>query len=108
MLNVDYSSAVERIVEYLDLPQEPAPVIESSRPPAYWPSSESRDILVVEDLEVKYAAELPSVLRNLSFSLKAKEKIGLLGRTGTFRLLCLVKAGMLTLHRREREDDIGY
>ena len=40
-------------------------------------------MLVVEDLTVKYAPDLPSVLRNVSFSLKAKERVGLLGRTGS-------------------------
>ena len=73
-------------MEYLDLPQEPATVIESNRPPAYWPSSSSQNkdaMLVVEDLHVKYAPDLPAVLRGISFSLKAKERVGLLGRTGS-------------------------
>ena len=58
-------SSVERVVEYLDLPQEPPAVIESSRPPAYWPSSESENSVVIEDLVVKYAPELPPVLTRL-------------------------------------------
>ncbi|THH14161.1 hypothetical protein EW146_g6141 [Bondarzewia mesenterica] len=80
-LELDLNS-VERVVEYLDLPQEPPAIIESSRPPAYWPSSEGNDLIVVEDLVIKYAPELPPVLHNVSFSLKARERIGLLGRTG--------------------------
>jgi ABC-type multidrug transport system fused ATPase/permease subunit len=79
-----YNSSVERVVEYLDLPQEPPAVIESNRPPAYWPSSASKEALVrVEDLVIKYAPELPAVLHGVSFNLKAKERIGLLGRTGS-------------------------
>lgn len=77
---------MERVVEYLDLPQEPPAIIESNRPPAYWPSSTSPNkdhLLVVEDLVVKYAPELPAVLRGVSFSLKARERVGLLGRTGS-------------------------
>jgi ABC-type glutathione transport system ATPase component len=71
-------------VEYLDLPQEPPAVIESNRPPAYWPSSASNDDLIrVEDLVVKYAPGLPAVLHSVSFNLKAKERVGLLGRTGS-------------------------
>ncbi|PIL29150.1 ATP-binding cassette transporter [Ganoderma sinense ZZ0214-1] len=84
-LELDLNS-VERVVEYLDLPQEPAAIIESNRPPAYWPSStsENRDsMLVVENLSIKYAPDLPAVLKNISFSLKAKERVGLLGRTGS-------------------------
>lgn len=53
--------------------------------PAYWPSSSNQQsLVVVEDLEVKYAPDLPAVLRNVSFSLKAGERVGLLGRTGGF------------------------
>ncbi|KAL0952989.1 hypothetical protein HGRIS_007200 [Hohenbuehelia grisea] len=79
-------NAVERIVEYLDLPQEPPTIIESNRPPAYWPSSSSdnRNALIeVENLVIKYAPDLPPVLHDVSFKLKAKERVGLLGRTGS-------------------------
>jgi ABC-type multidrug transport system fused ATPase/permease subunit len=69
-------------VEYLELPQEPPVIVESSRPPAYWPSSESDNLVVVEDLVVKYAPELPPVLHNVSFTLRGGERVGLLGRTG--------------------------
>lgn len=70
-------------MEYLQLPQEPPAIIESNRPPAYWPSSADNDSLIsVEDLVVKYAPDLPSVLHGISFSLKARERVGLLGRTG--------------------------
>ncbi|KAJ7123089.1 multidrug resistance-associated ABC transporter [Mycena epipterygia] len=76
-------NAVERIIEYLDLPQEPPAIIESHRPPAYWPSSsENSSLVIVEDLAVKYAPELPLVLQNVSFELKAGERVGLVGRTG--------------------------
>lgn len=81
-LELDLNS-VERVVEYLELPREPPVVIESSRPPAYWPSSESENLIVVENLVVKYAPELPPVLHNVSFALKARERVGLLGRTGS-------------------------
>ncbi|KAJ7104581.1 hypothetical protein C8R43DRAFT_1047311 [Mycena crocata] len=82
-LELDLNS-VERIVEYLDLPQEPPAIIESNRPPAYWPSSSKNDALVVaENVSIKYAPELPSVLQDVSFNLKAGERIGLLGRTGS-------------------------
>lgn len=77
-------SSVERVVEYLNLPEEPELLIESNRPPAYWPSSTSNDaLLVVEDLSVKYAPELPDIIKGVNFSLKAKERVGLLGRTGS-------------------------
>ncbi|TFK37295.1 multidrug resistance-associated ABC transporter [Crucibulum laeve] len=81
-LELDLNS-VERIVEYLDLPQEPPAVIESNRVPAYWPSSSNKDSLIsVENLVIKYAPDLPPVLQDVSFTLKAGERVGLLGRTG--------------------------
>ncbi|KAF7298743.1 ATP-dependent bile acid permease [Mycena indigotica] len=77
-------NSVERISEYLDLPQEPPAIVESNRPPAYWPSSSANDSLVVaEDVHLKYAPDLPSVLHGVSFKLKAGERIGLVGRTGS-------------------------
>ncbi|KAJ7917445.1 hypothetical protein B0H13DRAFT_1503588, partial [Mycena leptocephala] len=76
--------SVERVVEYLKLPQEPPAVMESNRPPAYWPSSFKNDsLLSVEDLVVKYSPELPPVLQGISSTLKAGELVGLIGRTGS-------------------------
>lgn len=74
---------MERLVEYLELPQEPPAIIESNRPPAYWPSSTTDSLITVENLEVCYAPELPAVLHDVSFSLKPRERVGLLGRTGS-------------------------
>ncbi|KAJ7624560.1 hypothetical protein FB45DRAFT_84390 [Roridomyces roridus] len=82
-LEVDFNS-VERVVEYLALPQEPPAFIESNRPPAHWPSSSRDDSLIsVENLVVKYSPELPPVLQGISFDLKAGERVGLIGRTGS-------------------------
>ncbi|CAK5279437.1 unnamed protein product [Mycena citricolor] len=83
MLELDLNS-VERIIEYMDLPQEPTAVIEANRPPAYWPSSTTKNALVVaENVEVRYSAELPAVLKDVSFEFRAGERIGLVGRTGS-------------------------
>lgn len=70
----------------MDLPREPPAVIENARPPAHWPSTSGQNenrLLEVRDLEIKYAPDLPAVLHGVSFSLKARERIGLLGRTGS-------------------------
>lgn len=72
-LELDFNS-VERVMEYLDVPQEAPPIIEESRPPAYWPSSSGE--LVVDDLSVQYAPHLPPALRNVSFTVRPSEKIG--------------------------------
>ena len=60
-------------------------MIESHRTPAYWPSSAKNDaLLVAENLIIKYAPDLPAVLHDVSYTLKAGERVGLLGRTGSF------------------------
>jgi len=61
-------------VEYLEVPQEAPAIIEKSRPPAYWPSNSGE--LEVENLSIKYAADLPSVLKDISFTVQPSEKIG--------------------------------
>ena len=84
-LELDLNS-VERVVEYFNLPQEPPAVVENARPPAHWPSSTSPNsdsLLIVDDLLIRYAPDLPAVLHGVSFSLKARERVGLLGRTGS-------------------------
>ncbi|CAG8610854.1 10072_t:CDS:10, partial [Acaulospora colombiana] len=99
-LELDLNS-VERIVEYLDLPQEPPAVLEGKAVPAYWPSTTShsdqgpnesgnrygqplaKTFINVEDLVIRYSPELPPVLHGVSFTVQAGEKIGLLGRTGS-------------------------
>nr|XP_019008083.1 ATP-binding cassette transporter [Kwoniella pini CBS 10737]OCF46864.1 ATP-binding cassette transporter [Kwoniella pini CBS 10737] len=83
-LEMDFNS-VERVQEYLSLPQEPPAVIPRNRPPAYWPSTNAStkdQFLSVRELEIKYAPDLPSVFKG-SFDIRAGEKIGLIGRTGS-------------------------
>lgn len=76
-------NAVERVQEYLEIPQEPPSTIPGRQPPAYWPSTDSGEhFLRAEDLEIKYAPDLPTVFKG-SFDIKAGEKIGLIGRTGS-------------------------
>jgi ABC-type multidrug transport system fused ATPase/permease subunit len=61
-------NSVERIHDYMDVPSEPAAVIEGSRPPAYWPSSSGG--VHVENLVLKYAPDLDPVLHRISFDIK--------------------------------------
>lgn len=77
-LELDFNS-VERIVDYLDVPQEAPSIIEKNRPPAYWPSSNGE--LVVQDLVVRYASDLPPILRKLSFTIRPAEKVGVVSRS---------------------------
>ncbi|KAJ3114495.1 hypothetical protein HDU96_002009 [Phlyctochytrium bullatum] len=72
-------NSVERCHEYIKLEQEAPPVIEETSPPPYWPTEGRIDI---EDLRFRYAPDLPEVLKGLSVSVGAREKVGVVGRTG--------------------------
>ncbi|KAG8934657.1 hypothetical protein FRC02_009484 [Tulasnella sp. 418] len=78
-LELDFNS-IERIGEYLQVEQE-APAKSATPPPAYWPSSSGG--IAVEDLVIKYAPHLPQVLKGVSFEIKPREKVGVVGRTGS-------------------------
>ena len=75
----DFNS-VERIVHYArELEQEAPHVIPDHKPPASWPADGQ---IVLKDVVLKYRPELPAVLKGLTMSVKAGEKIGIVGRTG--------------------------
>jgi ABC-type multidrug transport system fused ATPase/permease subunit len=69
-------NATERIVEYAEIEIENQG---GNDVPASWPS-EGR--MEVENLVVGYAPDLDPVLKGLNFEIKAKERIGVVGRTG--------------------------
>lgn len=74
------SNSIERLHHYAtSLVQEAAYVIEDKRPPKEWPSEGK---IEVRDLVVRYGSESDAVIKGVSFSIKPKEKIGIVGRTG--------------------------
>ena len=48
-------------------------------PPEQWPSEGS---LTLQDVSLTYLQDVPKVLKNISFSVAPKEKVGVAGRTG--------------------------
>ncbi|RKP17331.1 hypothetical protein ROZALSC1DRAFT_30847, partial [Rozella allomycis CSF55] len=73
-------NSVERLSHYAnDIKTEAPAVIHDNRPPADWPLEGKIDI---QNLEMRYRPELPPVLHQISISIKSKEKIGVVGRTG--------------------------
>ncbi|CAI5534049.1 unnamed protein product [Closterium sp. Naga37s-1] len=73
-------NAVERILEYTTLPTEAPDVVECRRPPADWPQ---QGVIEAEGVVARYRPELPPVLKGLTFSIRAGEKVGVCGRTGS-------------------------
>lgn len=72
-------NSLERIQQYVSIEQEPKPT-QDGLPPAYWPSSGD---LKVEKLSARYSLDGPEVLHDLSFEIKAGERVGIVGRTGS-------------------------
>ncbi|XP_045158220.2 ATP-binding cassette sub-family C member 4-like [Mercenaria mercenaria] len=68
--------AVERILEYKKLLPEPT---EGSAPPPKWPKTGE---ITVQGVSLRYSSELPNVLKDLSFTIRDREKVGIVGRTG--------------------------
>ncbi|KAF7348320.1 Multidrug resistance-associated ABC transporter protein [Mycena sanguinolenta] len=72
-------NSLERIQGYINIEHE-KPATETGKAPAYWPASGD---LLVEGLSARYSEDGPEVLRDISFHVKAGERIGIVGRTGS-------------------------
>lgn len=77
--NEQNMNSVERIKEYLDVEQEAEAIVEKNRPPPNWPGQGAVEFI---DYSTSYRKELGPVLRNLTFKIGAREKVGVVGRTG--------------------------
>ncbi|KAJ6479017.1 P-loop containing nucleoside triphosphate hydrolase protein, partial [Mycena sanguinolenta] len=64
---------LERIQGYINIEHE-KPATEAGKPPAYWPASGD---LRVENLSARYSEDGPKVLHDLSFHVKAGQRIGI-------------------------------
>ncbi|KAL4133396.1 hypothetical protein PRIC2_003714 [Phytophthora ramorum] len=72
--------SVERIQTYTEMPTEAA--LESTaalKPSLDWPTAGA---ISFNRVDLRYRPGLPRVLRGLTFSVNAKEKVGIVGRTG--------------------------
>ncbi|KAG0343296.1 hypothetical protein BG000_000015 [Podila horticola] len=71
--------SVERLKEYVELPQEAPEVLADHRPPQHWPDHGRVDFV---NYETRYRPGLELVLRGVNCSIRSHEKIGICGRTG--------------------------
>ncbi len=77
-------NSAERLLEYAnELEQEAPHVIPETQPPASWPSQGKIEF---KNVVMSYREGLPPVLKNLSLSVGAAERIGVVGRTGEITL----------------------
>ncbi|EFJ22379.1 hypothetical protein SELMODRAFT_175762 [Selaginella moellendorffii] len=75
-----YIVAVERISQYMKLPEEAPLVIKSNRPPAEWPAHGEVEL---QNLQIRYRTNSPLVLKGISCMFPGGKKVGLVGRTGS-------------------------
>ncbi|KAG0086734.1 hypothetical protein BGZ92_007908 [Podila epicladia] len=98
-------NSVERLVHYVkNLPQEPPTKTHPDLRPSLrsWPS---QGAIEFRNVSMRYRPELPYVLRDVSFSVQAGQKIGVVGRTGAGKssliqalfLLCDLEHGQVWL-----------
>ncbi|KAF9500249.1 multidrug resistance-associated ABC transporter [Pleurotus eryngii] len=77
--NEQNMNAVERILVYTELPPE-GDLTTPKDPPQSWPE---KGEIEFSNVEFAYREGLPLVLKDISFKVRAGEKIGIVGRTGS-------------------------
>ncbi|KAM9852911.1 ATP-binding cassette sub-family C member 5 [Aulostomus maculatus] len=74
-------TSVERIHHYIQSLSQEAPArVKGHSPPADWPQQGE---LVFQEVEMRYQENLPMVLNRISCTIRPKEKVGIVGRTGS-------------------------
>jgi ABC-type bacteriocin/lantibiotic exporter with double-glycine peptidase domain len=67
-------NAVERVAYYAyHVENEAAEVIDENRPPKDWPKEGN---ITIKGLKMRYSKDAPLVLKDLSFEIRSREKIG--------------------------------
>jgi len=95
-------TSVERVMEYVDLPQEAAHQIPGKKPPSSWPD---RGHVTMSGVNFRYRPNLPLVLSGISVDIGGGMKVGIVGRTGagksslisTLLRLVELEAGTITV-----------
>ncbi|XP_028841265.1 multidrug resistance-associated protein 1 [Denticeps clupeoides] len=71
--------SVERVKEYADTPKEAAWTLENSHLPSAWPRYAT---IVIKEYGLQYRKGLDWALKEITLTVKEREKVGIVGRTG--------------------------
>lgn len=72
--------SVERILQYMSIPEEPPLSMSGDKLPHNWPSEGE---IQLSNVHVRYAPQLPFVLKGLTVTFPGGMKTGIVGRTGS-------------------------
>uniref|UniRef100_A0A1J3EY77 ABC-type xenobiotic transporter n=6 Tax=Noccaea caerulescens TaxID=107243 RepID=A0A1J3EY77_NOCCA len=72
--------SVERIKQYMSIPEEPPAVVDDRRPPSSWPANGT---IYLQDLKIRYRPNAPLVLKGISCTFREGTRVGVVGRTGS-------------------------
>ena len=75
----NYMTSVERVFTYTEIDPEPGYSPETQPAPEDWPTAGS---MALHDLSLTYLEGAPSILNSVNVIIAAKEKVGVVGRTG--------------------------
>ncbi|KAJ2311660.1 hypothetical protein IWW54_002518, partial [Coemansia sp. RSA 2705] len=74
-----FKSAAKYFIMSEQVAREPPAIIEACRPPTAWPSDGRIEF---QNYSMRYRSGLDLVLKDLSFTIGRREKVGIVGRTG--------------------------
>lgn len=72
--------SVERIKQFMHIPEEPPAIIEDNRPPSSWPS---KGRIELQELKIRYRSNAPLVLKGITCTFQEGTRVGIVGRTGS-------------------------
>ena len=81
MARVDQDGPLDNFsIALQDTPAEAPGTIKATKPPKEWPQ---KGEIKFSKYKMKYRKNLPLALRGIGFTIKAQEKVGIVGRSGS-------------------------